>query len=66
MTLIIDPDGTGWCVYGEALDLAELGELTITAPAGSSRMNWDVGGRTCLQINGPVLGPFDRAAKPGA
>ena len=63
MILIIDPDGTGWCVYGEALNLAELGKLTVTR---ASRVEPDASGRWSAdlsQMDGPVLGPFDRRSE---
>ena len=63
MNLIVDTGGTVWCVYGEALDLAELGELTITR---ASRLEPDESGRWWADLSlmdGPVLGPFDRRSE---
>jgi hypothetical protein len=58
MQLLVSPAGEVRCVYGEAIDLAALGSLSIrrgsfVEPDSSGRWFAD------LTINqGPVLGPF--------
>ena len=58
MQLVISPDGTARCLYGEALDLSNLGTLTISR---ASHVEPDESGRWFASIiDGPVLGPFVR------
>jgi hypothetical protein len=58
MRLRIDPHGQVVCVYGEAIDLAALGPLTIcrashVEPDGEGRWWADLG-----PAGGPRLGPY--------
>jgi hypothetical protein len=58
MELVVDAGGDVRCVYGEELDLRELGKLQITRASHvepDRDGNWwaDMG-----PVNGPVLGPF--------
>jgi hypothetical protein len=58
MRLRIDPGGRVVCVYGEAIDLAALGELAIrrvsnVEPDGEGRWWADLG-----PAGGPRLGPY--------
>ena len=60
MNLLILPDGTARCVYAEAIDLAALGEPTVTRdsrvePDADSRWRADLS-----PVGGPTLGPFVR------
>jgi hypothetical protein len=58
MQLRIDPNGTVCCVYGETIDLALLGALTIRR---ASHVEPDEAGQwwaDLLPVRGPVLGPF--------
>src|SRR5204862_146914 len=60
MQLLIDPKGEVRCLYGEAIDLAALGPLTIRR---ASHVEPDVQGRWWADLapdGGPKLGPFDR------
>ena len=58
MQLVIGPDGSGRCLYSEALDLCLLGTLTISR---ASHVEPDNSGRWFASIiDGPVLGPFVR------
>ena len=60
MTLIIAPSGQTHCVYAEEIDLAALGELTITR---ASHVEPDAAGRWWADLSpvgGPKLGPFGR------
>ena len=58
MQLVISTDGTARCLYGEALDLSNLGTLTISR---ASHVEPDESGRWFASIiDGPVLGPFVR------
>ena len=58
MHLLIKPNGTARCVYGEAIDLTSLGQIEIKRgshvepdPEG----NWTA---DLSPVNGPLLGPF--------
>lgn len=58
MQLLIQADGTIRCLYGEAIDLARLGNFTIgrashVEPTAAGQWLADLG-----PVNGPVLGPF--------
>lgn len=58
--MIVGPSGQVRCVYDEAIDLAQLGELSIRR---ASRVEPDDQGRwwaDLAPVNGPVLGPFAR------
>ncbi len=58
MQLVIGTDGTARCLYSEALDLGNLGTLTISR---ASHVEPDESGRWFASIiDGPVLGPFVR------
>lgn len=58
MELVVAPSGLGKCVYGEAIDLSVLGELTIRR--GSHVEPNPGGGWTAdlAPVDGPILGPF--------
>ena len=58
MELVVDAGGDVRCVYGEELDLREIGKLQITR---ASHVEPDRDGSWWADmgpINGPVLGPF--------
>jgi len=58
MELVVDAGGDVRCVYGEELDLREIGKLQITR---ASHVEPDMDGFWWADmgpINGPVLGPF--------
>ena len=58
MQLVIRPGGTVHCLYGEELDLHQLGPLLITR---GSHVEPDDSGQWCADlspVSGPVLGPF--------
>jgi hypothetical protein len=58
MRLVVEPGGRARCVYGEAIDLAALGELSIRR---ASRVEPDGAGRRWADLSpsgGPRLGPF--------
>lgn len=60
MQMIVNPGGDVCCVYGEAIDLAELGRLTIIR---GSHVEPDSEGRWVADLSpvgGPGLGPFAR------
>jgi len=60
MEILIDSAGGVRCVYGEELDLAALGELTIRR---ASFVEPDERGRWIADLSpvaGPTLGPFPR------
>jgi hypothetical protein len=58
MELVVDAGGDVRCVYGEELDLRELGKLQITR---ASNVEPDAEGYWLADmgpVDGPVLGPF--------
>lgn len=58
MELVIASDGTVRCLYGEAVDLAKLGKLSIRR---ASHVEPDECGEWLADLSptgGPVLGPF--------
>ena len=61
--IVIAPDGTGRCVYGEQIPLRALGELQIRR---ASHVEPDERGRWWADLSpvgGPILGPYlDRSA----
>ena len=58
MQIVIGTNGTARCLYGEAIDLGELGTLKISR---ASHVEPDDSGQWFASIiDGPVLGPFVR------
>ena len=60
MQLVIQPDGSVRCVYGETLDLQALGNLNI---ARGSHVEPDANGQWFADlspVSGPRLGPFSK------
>lgn len=58
MTIVITADGTARCLYGEAIDLAEIGQPAISR---ASHVEPDAAGRWHADLSpvaGPTLGPF--------
>jgi hypothetical protein len=58
MELLISPNGTVHCLYGEEIELAKLGQLTIRR---ASHVEPDQQGRWLADlapVGGPILGPF--------
>jgi hypothetical protein len=58
MQLVIQPDGSLKCVYGEAIDLHALGDVSISR---GSHVEPDATGQWLADlspVSGPVLGPF--------
>jgi hypothetical protein len=58
MELLVGTDGVARCIYDEALDLRELGQLQITR---ASHVEPDAEGHWWADMGpsgGPVLGPF--------
>lgn len=58
MDLVISPAGKIACIYDEAIDLAALGQLTISRASHvepDSSGNWLA---DLAPVAGPVLGPF--------
>ena len=58
MQLLVHPGGNIRCVYGEAINLAELGHLSIRR---GSRVEPDEHGQwqcDLSPVSGPLLGPF--------
>ena len=60
MQLVIQPDGSLKCVYGEAIDLHALGQVSISR---GSHVEPDSNGRWIADlapVAGPRLGPFSK------
>jgi hypothetical protein len=60
MLLVVDPQGAIHCVYGELIDLASLGQLSIRR---ASCVEPDAEGSWWAElapVGGPALGPFPR------
>jgi hypothetical protein len=58
MELVVGVDGVARCIYGEELDLREIGKLQITR---ASHVEPDAEGYWWADmgpVDGPVLGPF--------
>ena len=58
MKLLIEPSGNLRCIYGEAIELNQLGSLTIKR---GSHLEPDQQGRWWADLTpagGPTLGPF--------
>ncbi len=58
MQLIVESSGTVRCVYGETIDLSQIGRLAISR---GSHVEPDVDGQwfaDLAPVNGPRLGPF--------
>lgn len=58
MTITIGTDGNARCLYAETIDLAELGQPTITR---ASHVEPDETGRWMADlspVDGPPLGPY--------
>ncbi len=58
MELVVGCDGVARCIYGEELDLREIGRLSITR---ASHVEPDRDGYWWADmgpVDGPVLGPF--------
>jgi hypothetical protein len=58
MDLLIEPSGTVRCVFGEEIDLGELGRLSIrrgshVEPTPDGQWTADL-----APVQGPLLGPF--------
>jgi hypothetical protein len=63
MQLMIRPDGNIECVYGEDLDLGQLGSLSITR---GSHVEPDATGKWFADlspVSGPTLGPFSNRSE---
>ena len=67
MELVVSVDGVARCIYDEALDLREIGRLSITR---ASHVEPDRDGFWWADtgpVDGPVLGPYgSRSAALGA
>ncbi len=60
MEIIVKPNGTLRCIYGEAIDLQALGSPSVSR---ASHVEPDQHGRWLADlspVDGPRLGPFDR------
>lgn len=59
MELLIERSGLSRCLYGEAIDLTQLGQVTIRR---GSHVEPTVGGQwqcDLSPVSGPTLGPFN-------
>ena len=58
MELLITPNGTARCVYGEEIDLAQLGTLTIQRGSHVEPIEHGQWMVDLSPVGGPRLGPF--------
>ena len=58
MELLISPDGTARCVYGEEIDLTQLGSLTIRRGSHVEPTDDGLWMVDLSPVGGPRLGPF--------
>ncbi len=63
MDLLIDPCGGIRCVYGEAIDLQALGNLTITRASSVEPDEQGQWWADLAPVGGPRLGPCDRRSQ---
>ena len=59
MQLVVMPDGVAKCVYSEAIDLAALGEVSISRGSHVEPVQGGQWMADMSPVDGPVLGPFD-------
>ena len=60
MQLVVQPDGTIHCVYGEQIELSRLGRLVMRR---ASHVEPNEEGRWLVDLSpvgGPKLGPYDK------
>jgi hypothetical protein len=60
MELIILPRGSLRCIYGEELDLSQLGEVQIRRASFVEPDERGLWFADLSPVDGPVLGPFDK------
>lgn len=63
MQLLVDASGGVKCIYGEQIDLGELGELKISR---GSQVEPDASGQWWADlspVSGPKLGPFENRSQ---
>lgn len=58
MELLIEPAGRIRCLYGEAIDLHQLGDLTIRRGSFVEPVDQAVWQCDLSPVAGPVLGPY--------
>lgn len=63
MELLIEPTGNCRCVYGEAIDVSELGKVTIQRGSHVEPTKHGQWTADLSPSGGPVLGPFDHRSQ---
>ncbi|TWU37939.1 hypothetical protein Q31b_47280 [Novipirellula aureliae] len=63
MEIIILPSGEGRCVYSEAIDLNQLGSLSIRRGSHVEPNDQGQWMADLSPVDGPRLGPFDNRSK---
>ena len=63
MQLIIQPNGDIRCVYGEAIDLAAIGNLLIQRGSHVEPIDANQWLTDLAPVAGPVLGPFPQRSQ---
>ncbi len=58
MQLVVDPDGTVRCLYGEEIDLTVLGSPIITRASHVEPNQSGSWAADLSPVGGPILGPY--------
>lgn len=58
MQILVEPDGTVRCVYGESVDLRALGSLAIARGSHVEPTEHGQWTADLSPVDGPTLGPF--------
>ncbi len=58
MHIVIAPNGSGQCVYGDDIDLTSLGSLSIRRASHVEPLTSGMWTADLSPVDGPVLGPF--------
>jgi hypothetical protein len=61
--LFVDPHGVARCIYGEAIDLACLGAMTIQRASHVEPDDAGLWHADLSPVGGPTLGPFSKRSE---
>jgi len=63
MQLVITPDGTTRCIYGEDIDLHTLGQVTVARGSHVEPDDQGAWWADMSPVSGPRLGPYARRSE---